>query len=46
MDVIEHPDIFLEFALPLAGATVLKIALESLYHKLEKRQAKKRREHH
>jgi len=41
MDIIENPEIFLEFALPLAGATVLIIAIESLYHKLEKGRNKR-----
>ena len=44
MDIIKYPDAFFEFAGPLAGATFLIIVLESLYNKLEKRQAKKRRE--
>jgi len=44
MDTIERPDIFLDFDLPLTGATVLIVALEVLCHRQEKSQAKKRRQ--
>ena len=43
MDIIEYPDIFLEFALPLVGATALIVALEHLYTNWEKRKEEKAR---